>query len=85
MMMAGAVIAALSDLSFDAGGYGMILANDLFTALYGISMKRALNGKSLSKSGLLFYNSLFSSAIMVRGHIHASYRLRSTAEVYILR
>jgi solute carrier family 35 len=65
MMLGGAGVAALSDVSFDAKGYAMILANDFLTAFYGITMKRAMTGKSVTKSSLMFYNALFSSIAMV--------------------
>ena len=40
MMIFGALVAAMSDLSFDATGYIMIFFSDLFTALNGVVMKR---------------------------------------------
>jgi drug/metabolite transporter (DMT)-like permease len=74
MMLGGAGVAALSDVSFDAKGYAMILANDFLTAFYGITMKRAMSGKSVTKSSLMFYNALFSSIAMVslrRTYMHS--------------
>ena len=42
-MIGGALVAALFDLKFDLMGYLLILANDFFTAAYGVFIKRALN------------------------------------------
>jgi len=58
MMVGGAVVAALNDLTFDATGYTLVLLNDVFTALNGIYLKRATLSGRLSKLGILFYNSL---------------------------
>ena len=78
LMLGGAGIAALSDVSFDAQGYGLIFANNLFTAAYGISMKRALNSKTMTKTSLMFYNALFSTGVMVSDRT-ASLRTSSSA------
>jgi drug/metabolite transporter (DMT)-like permease len=52
LMVGGAVVAALNDLTFDLWGYCLVLCNDLFTALNGIYLKRAtLNGR-FSKLGM---------------------------------
>jgi solute carrier family 35 protein len=76
MMVLGAVVAAFDDLSFSAYGYTMILANDLFTALNGIYLKKATLSSKSSKTGILFMNSLlsFSMVLMlyVCNHIYVS-------------
>lgn len=60
MMIFGAVVAAISDLTFDAMGYTMIFFNDLFTALNGVVMRKTLvNKPSISKMAVLYYNSVF--------------------------
>ncbi|CAM9819294.1 unnamed protein product [Chrysoparadoxa australica] len=64
LMIGGAFIAALFDLTFDLQGYLMILGNDLFTALYGVTLKTSLSGGQIKKNDLLFYNSLLSAAIL---------------------
>mmetsp|Transcript_22105 Transcript_22105/g.34805 ORF Transcript_22105/g.34805 Transcript_22105/m.34805 type:complete len:350 (-) Transcript_22105:1044-2093(-) len=65
MMIGGALIAACRDLAFDLHGYVLIFANDVFTALYGVTMKKRLStGVKMSKMDLLFYNSLISSVGM---------------------
>lgn len=43
LMVLGAVIAALDDLSFDLYGYIYITLNNVFTAANGIYTKRKLN------------------------------------------
>lgn len=60
MMIIGALVAAMSDLSFDTVGYAMILLSDLFTALNGVVMKKTLSSSStVNKMAVLYYNSLF--------------------------
>ncbi len=65
LMVLGAFVAALSDLSFDAVGYTLILFNNVFTSLNGVVMKRTLTASpSLSKFAVLYYNSLFGAVFM---------------------
>lgn len=64
-MVAGALIAALYDLSFDAEGYVLVFLNNIFTALNGVYMKKASNSGKCSKMSVLYYNSLFSTVIML--------------------
>jgi len=60
LMIFGALVAALSDLTFDTVGYSMIFLSDLFTALNGVVMKRMLTAcPAVNKMAVLFYNSLF--------------------------
>lgn len=64
-MIFGAFIAAMFDLTFDLTGYSLIFANNLFTAINGVWMKKtSLSGKC-TKMGIMFYNSLFSAIIMI--------------------
>ena len=65
VMVVGAGIAASNDLGFDAGGYGMILANDFFTAANGIYIQKKAEARELGESGIIFYNALFSVPLMV--------------------
>ncbi|CAM9464562.1 unnamed protein product, partial [Phaeothamnion confervicola] len=64
LMLGGAVVAAMYDLTFDLTGYLYILSNDLFTAGYGVAMKHALTSGKVTKMSLLFYNSVFSLLFM---------------------
>lgn len=65
LMLIGAVVASLSDLSFDAYGYMMIFTNNFFTAAYGIAMKKVMQDPSISKSSVMYYNAVFSSVAMM--------------------
>ncbi|XP_057212860.1 UDP-N-acetylglucosamine/UDP-glucose/GDP-mannose transporter isoform X2 [Triplophysa rosa] len=52
----GALVAASSDLSFNAEGYTFVLLNDFFTAASGVYTKKTLGMEGLGKYGVLFYN-----------------------------
>ena len=66
MMVGGAVIAAIYDLSFDAEGYTLVFMNNVFTALNGVWMKKALGPSGqCSKMAVLYYNSLFCGITML--------------------
>ena len=60
LMIFGAAVAAMFDISYDFYGYVLVLLNDIFTALNGVYLKKATISKKCSKIGVLFYNSLLS-------------------------
>jgi hypothetical protein len=65
LMIVGAIIAAYDDLAFDATGYFYTTLNNLFTAAYGIYLKRSLDSKELGTYGLMQYNSIASMPLLV--------------------
>jgi hypothetical protein len=66
MMIGGSSIAAFFDFSYDPEGYTLVMMNNVFTALNGVYMKKALSSEVLKKSNMsiLYYNSAFSAFIM---------------------
>ena len=61
LMLGGAFVAALGDLSFNALGYVVIFFNDLFTALNGVILKRTSEEYKKSSMTVLYLNSLLSA------------------------
>lgn len=61
LMLGGALVAALGDLSFNLIGYIVIFFNDLFTALNGVMLKRTSEEYKKSKMTVLYINSLLST------------------------
>uniref|UniRef100_A0A1I8IBJ7 TPT domain-containing protein n=1 Tax=Macrostomum lignano TaxID=282301 RepID=A0A1I8IBJ7_9PLAT len=56
LMLLGASIAAMNDLTFDLAGYAFLMLNNLFTAAYGITVKlKTGNLSGLSKYGILYH------------------------------
>lgn len=58
MMIAGAVLAAADDLSFNPEGYTFLMITNALTAANGVFVKQKLTGSDLGTYGLTFYNSL---------------------------
>ena len=77
-MVAGALLAAAFDLAFDAYGYSLVFTNNFFTALSGVYLKKAASS-SCGKTGVLFYNSLFSlvALLLFYGADHSAMVLRT--------
>lgn len=65
MMVGGSIVAAIFDLKFDLFGYVLVFLNNLFTAFNGVWLRKASVSGKCSKMGVLYYNSFFSSIIMI--------------------
>ena len=61
---AGAMVAAVTDLTFNARGYTAVIGNDILTALYLIMVKATPASAGLSTTGLLFYNATLSLPLL---------------------
>jgi len=62
VMITGALVAAASDLSFNAFGYMAVLGNDLMTSMYLILVKDSPH--TLTTTGVLFYNATLSLPLL---------------------
>ena len=60
VMILGALVAALTDLTFNLKGYVALLVNDLLTAAYLVMVKHLPVAQELDTVTLLFYNALVS-------------------------
>lgn len=66
LMVLGAVVAALNDMTIQLFGVIMILLNDTFTALQGVMLRKKLDDKAkLGSHGLMFYSNLYSAPLVV--------------------
>lgn len=64
LMIFGAAVAAAGDFQTDLVAYCFVLANDVFTALQGVVLRKKMDEKEvLGTHGLMFYNNLFSLPI----------------------
>ena len=63
--LAGALVAAATDLTFNAYGYAAVLFNDFLTASYLIMVKNTPAASALSTTGLLFYNAMLSLPLLM--------------------
>lgn len=61
---AGAVLAAMTDLTFNATGYAAVFGNDVCTALYLILIRHTKEKASLSTLGIMFYTSAMSLPVV---------------------
>jgi len=64
LMVLGALVAAINDLAFDLMGYILVTLNNIFTSGSSLYLTRASNGGRCSKTGVLYYNSLFGLIAM---------------------
>lgn len=58
------MLAAVTDLTFNARGYAAVLGNNVLTALYLIMVKNTPGSSGLTTTGLLFYNSTLSLPLL---------------------
>ena len=65
IMIGGALIAALTDMTFSLHGYSAVLCNDVLTSLYLIMVKNAPVTRGLTTTRMLFYNSTMSVPLLV--------------------
>lgn len=75
IMISGALIASVTDLTFSAQGYAAVFINDLLQAAYLVIVKYVKDLDHLGTNGLLFYNSGISVLPLVlfcwvRGDFH---------------
>lgn len=59
-MIGGSLIAATSDLTFNAYGYAMVMTNNVFTAANVVYIKKTIDSKEFNKQEILYYNALFT-------------------------
>lgn len=65
VMLCGAIAASYQDMEFNAVGYFWMACNCVSTAGYVLSMKHATQNIKLSKFGMVFYNNVLSTPIML--------------------
>ena len=65
IMVLGATIAALKDLTFDPVSYVLVFLTNLFTALYTISIASVKRESNLSVFAMLFYNTTLTLPMLV--------------------
>lgn len=67
IMVLGSFIGGWGDLQFDLFGYGMVMLNNLVTALNLVFIKKTLSDTKLAADtfGMLYYNSLISIPFLV--------------------
>lgn len=59
------MLAAMTDLTFNASGYAAVFGNDICTALYLILIRHTKEKASLSTLGIMFYTSAMSLPVVV--------------------
>lgn len=65
VMLSGAAVAALTDMSFSPKGYAAVFINNFVTALFLVMIKRTTAKAGLTTTGLLFYKAILSVPMLV--------------------
>ena len=65
LMSCGAVLAGWDDVEFDFAGYCWIIVNCFFTSSYVLYMRYASTSIKISRFGMVYYNSLLSTLILL--------------------
>jgi len=65
IMTVGAILAGANDLEFDLRGYIWMILNCITTSSYVLYMRYASNNIKLSKFGMVYYNNMLSSIILL--------------------
>jgi GDP-mannose transporter len=65
IMTAGAILAGMNDLEFSWAGYFWMIMNCLSTSGYVLYTKYATGNIKLSKMGMLYYNNLLSTILLI--------------------
>jgi len=65
LMVIGATIAGVGDLTFDPIGYFLVMVNCVFTALYLVYIPKTSSETKLNEIGLMFYNNLISIPFVI--------------------
>jgi len=61
----GAIIAGAGDISFNAMGYILIMANCVITAMYLVLIAKKTEETKLDSFGLMYYNNILSLPIVI--------------------
>lgn len=80
-MIAGAILAAIDDLTFTLEGYSYVMLSNFMTAAYGVYIKQKLDEEDIGKYGIMFYNSLLMilpaiALAWFTGDMHTAYEYR---------
>lgn len=82
-MIAGALLAAVDDLTFTIEGYSYMMLANFITAAYGVYIKQKLNiDDGIGRYGVMFYNSsiMIVPAIVLAwftGDLHSAYEYKN--------
>lgn len=59
-MIGGSLVAAISDLSFNAYGYFLVMSSNLFLASNGVYTKKTIDSREINKQEILYYNAFLT-------------------------